>query len=161
LHSINILKEKHPGIRYLLVGKYDAPEKTRVDAIIKNLGLSGHVIFTGFIPEDELAAHYNIADCYIMPSKKEGFGIVFIEAMYYGKPVIAGNTDGSVDALDHGNFGILVNPDDISEITNAIVKVIRNPGEFVPDISTVLAKFSYPVYKENLRRPLKKSPLSP
>jgi glycosyltransferase involved in cell wall biosynthesis len=88
---------------------------------------------------------------------------VFIEAMYYGKLVIAGNKDGSVDALDHGRLGILVNPDDTVEITDAIVNVIRNGNDFVPDPEEVRKKFSYPVYKENLRRALTpgQSPLSP
>ena len=86
-----------------------------------------------------------------MPSKKEGFGIVFIEAMYYGKPVIAGNKDGSADALDNGNFGLLINPDDQQEISDAIVKVISNKTAFIPNLQDVMDKFSYPVYKNKLR----------
>jgi glycosyltransferase involved in cell wall biosynthesis len=58
-----------------------------------------------------------------MPSKKEGFGIVFIEAMYYGKPVIAGNKDGSVGRFVKWPFGLLIDPDDQEEITSAIIKV--------------------------------------
>lgn len=146
------LKESYPSIKYLLVGKYDQKEKSRVDALISALDLQDNIIFTGFIPDEEISAHYNIADLYIMPSKKEGFGIVFIEAMYYGKPVIAGNKDGSSDALSNGKFGLLVNPDDREEINNAIIKVINNRTAFVPDRQEVLDKFSYPVYKEKLRK---------
>lgn len=94
LHAVKDLKDTYPGIKYLVVGKYDAGEKKRLDAMVQSLDLTDQVIFTGFIPDEEVAAHYSIADIYIMPSKKEGFGIVFIEAMYYGKPVIAGNKDG-------------------------------------------------------------------
>jgi phosphatidyl-myo-inositol dimannoside synthase len=154
LYAIKKLIEKYPGIKYLIVGKYDAVEKLRVDKIIASLGLQGNIIFSGFIPDEEMAAHYSIADLYIMPSKKEGFGIVFIEAMYYGKPVIAGNKDGSMDALCNGKFGLLINPDDEEEITNAIIKVINDKTGFVPNIQEVMDKFSYPVYKENLRRVL-------
>jgi len=151
LYAIKELKDKYPLIKYLVVGKYDEAEKLRVDKIISELELQDNIIFTGFIPDEELAAHYSIADLYIMPSKKEGFGIVFIEAMYYGKPVIAGNKDGSVDALDNGKFGLLINPDDKQEITNAIIKVISNKTAFIPNLQEVMAKFSYPVYKEKLR----------
>ena len=74
------------------------------------MNLSESVIFTGYVKDEEVAAHFSIADIYIMPSTKEGFGIIFIEAMFYGKPVIAGNKDGSADALQNGTLGILVNP---------------------------------------------------
>ena len=113
--------------------------------------LQQQVIIAGFIPADELAAHFALADLYIMPSHKEGFGIVFIEAMFYGKPVIAGNADGSAEALDNGKLGILINPDDTEQITNAVIAVLENKHAFIPNIQQVMDKFSYPVYKKNLR----------
>ena len=152
LYAIKNLKELYPTIKYLVVGKYDAKEKKRLDNIIKILQLENNIIFTGFIPDDELAPHYDLADLYIMPSKKEGFGIVFIEAMYYGKPVIAGNKDGSVDALCNGKLGLLVDPDSKEEITAAIKKVISNKAAYIPRQQDVLEKFGYPVYKENMKR---------
>ena len=151
LYAIKNLKQAYPKIKYLLAGKYDAVEKQRVDAISAELGIQHNIIFTGFIADEDLAALYHIADIYIMPSKKEGFGIVFIEAMYYGKPVIAGNKDGSADALDNGNFGLLINPDDQQEISDAIVKVISNKTAYIPNLQDVMDKFSYPVYKNKLR----------
>ncbi len=151
VHAVKELKQQYPGIRYLIVGKYDAAEKSRMESLIEQHGLSANIIFTGFIPEAELAGHYNLGDCYIMPSKKEGFGIVFIEAMFYGKPVIAGNKDGSVDALDHGKLGILVDPDNQQEITTAIKNVIDNRTAHIPDRKLVLEKFGYNVYREKLR----------
>ena len=81
----------------------------------------------------------------------EGFGIVFIEAMHYGLPVIAGNRDGSADALNNGKFGQLINPDDHKEIANAIEKIINNKNAFKPNQKELMDKFSYAVYKENLK----------
>ena len=92
--------------------------------MIKKRGLQQQVIFTGFVPDEELADHFNLADIYIMPSEKEGFGIVFIEAMFYHKPVIAGNKDGSVDALLNGSLGLLVNPESLDEVTCALIRMI-------------------------------------
>jgi glycosyltransferase involved in cell wall biosynthesis len=152
MQAVHDMKEKYPTTKYLLVGKYDAIEKQRLDELISRLCLKDQIILTGFIPDEELAAHYALADLYIMPSQKEGFGIVFIEAMFYGKPVIAGNLDGSADALDNGNLGILVNPDDSREITAAIIKVMENKNGFIPNRQQVMDKFSYPVYKEKLRK---------
>ena len=86
-------------------------KKLFIDTLLKKLDIPDTVVMPGFIPDDELEAHFAMSDMYVMPSRKEGFGIVFIEAMYYGLPVIAGNMDGSVDALLNGELGQLVNPD--------------------------------------------------
>ena len=130
------------------MGKYDAAEKERLDNLIHDLGIDGRVFFTGFVPDDDLADHYNMADVYIMPSEKEGFGISFIEAMYYGKPVIAGNRDGTTDALVDGRLGVLVDPRSQEEITGAIRKVIEDVSAFTPDRELLMEHFSYEVYRE-------------
>jgi len=150
LYAIYQLQAQYPGLKYLLVGKYDKEEKLWLDGIIADLGLRNNIIFTGFIPDDEIAAHFQLADLYVMPSKFEGFGIVFIEALYYGKPVIAGNKDGSADALCNGKLGMLVNPDETEEITSAIAQVLKNKNAFIPDHQEVIARFSFEKYKENL-----------
>ena len=147
LHSIKDLITSYPGIRYLIVGKYDEEERHRLEIIIDELGIKPYVVFAGFVPDEELNKHYQLSDIYIMPSKKEGFGIVFIEALYYGKPVIAGNKDGSTDALRDGDFGLLVNPDDTAEITSSIVRVLSNRERYIPNHQQLLAHFSFDVYK--------------
>ena len=119
--------------------------------IIPQLQLEDTVTIAGYIPDVELADHFAMADGYIMPSTKEGFGIVFIEAMYYGLPVIAGNADGSVDALLHGALGLLVKPDSVKEIKEAIEKMLQNKDAHIPDRELLLQTFSYGAYKEKLR----------
>ncbi|MEJ7820838.1 MAG: glycosyltransferase family 4 protein [Chitinophagaceae bacterium] len=151
IESMSSLIEEFPNIRYLIVGNYDQSEKKRLDRLINNYNLKANITFTGFIPDDELAAHYKLADLYVMPSKGEGFGIVFIEAMFYGLPVIAGNTDGSVDPLCNGKLGQLINPDDAIELTAAIKRVIKNSVAFKPDVNLLMQNFSYPIYKKNLK----------
>ncbi len=150
MKAVHDLKAQYPTIKYLMVGKYDRQEKNRIDAIIDRLNLKNHIVLAGFIPDEELAAHFSLANLYIMPSRKEGFGIVFIEAMFYGKPVIAGNMDGSVDALKNGAFGLLVNPTDQQQITDGIREVILNKEKYIPKHEEVMAHFSYDVYKEKL-----------
>jgi glycosyltransferase involved in cell wall biosynthesis len=68
-----------------------------------------------------------------MPSKQEGFGIVFLEALACGKPVIAGNRDGSKEALLDGKLGVLVDPDNINEIAEAIINILLKnaPTQFL------------------------------
>ncbi|MEO9145242.1 MAG: asparagine synthase (glutamine-hydrolyzing) [Ginsengibacter sp.] len=154
IESLKKLHETNEHIKYLIVGKYDEEEKLRLDSIISKAGLQQDVIFTGFVDDEELAGHFNIADIYIMPSEKEGFGIVFIEAMYYNKPVIAGNKDGSTDALLNGDLGLLVNPESIEEVTAAIRKVADCENQYLPNRQLLMDHFSFPVYKEKWREVL-------
>ena len=148
IESLKKLSLSHPRIKYLIVGRYDDEEKERLDKIIAESGLRQQVIFAGFVPDNELADHFNLADVYVMPSEKEGFGIVFIEAMYYRKPVIAGNKDGSVDALLNGRLGMLVNPESLDEVAGAVTKMICSPEKYRPDEKLLMENFSFPVYRE-------------
>ena len=91
---------------------------------LQDRGLTDSVILAGYIPEHELCAFYNLCDVFAMPSKGEGFGIVFLEALACGKPVIAGNKDGSVDAVLNGELGVLVDPESVDEIAKALAGVI-------------------------------------
>jgi glycosyltransferase involved in cell wall biosynthesis len=113
-------------IRFIVVGKGE--DRARLEALASVLGVRRLVTFAGFVPDNELADHYRLADVFAMPSTGEGFGIVFLEAMACGTPVVAGNRDGSVDALDHGRLGTLVDPNDIGAIAEGIAGVLRNEG---------------------------------
>lgn len=146
-----------PGIRYLLAGKYDAVEKAKLDKLIHELGLQDKVVLPGFVPDEDLAALFTMADVYVMPSSKEGFGIVFIEAMYYGLPVIAGNKDGSTDALLNGKLGLLVNPQSVTDIKEAIEKILNDPQRYRPDAKLLQEHFSYEQYKRNVNALLERN----
>jgi glycosyltransferase involved in cell wall biosynthesis len=152
LEALASLKTTIPNIRYLVAGRYDAKEKSLLDEKVIELGLQDIVIIPGFIPENEIAAHFTLADIYIMPSKKEGFGIVFIEAMFYGLPIIAGNKDGSTDALLNGKLGLLVDPDNVNEIASAVRKISSDNVSFIPDRFILAENFSYEAYKNKLEQ---------
>lgn len=156
LESMSTLVREFPNIKYLIVGKYDKSEKERLDILIDNYNLKDKIIFTGFVLDEALAAHYKLANVYVMPSKGEGFGIVFIEAMFYKLPVIAGNSDGSVDPLLNGKLGQLVNPDNAEELTVAIKNVILRSCAFKPDQNLLIQNFSYSIYKEKLKVAIEK-----
>jgi len=115
--------EEIPNARYVLGGFGDDME--RIKRLIKDNDLDAGVVLAGFVPPSETADYYNLCDIFVMPSRQEGFGIVFIEALACGKPVIAGNQDGSCDALLNGQLGILVDPFDTHEIAVAICKVLN------------------------------------
>lgn len=141
-----------PGAVYLLCGKYRPAEKERVDDLIRWHGLEKSVVVPGFVKDEELIDHYLLADVFVMPSKNEGFGIVFIEALACGLPVIAGNQDGSVEALRHGELGILVNPEEVSEIGCALTVTLTNPAtDKAHQQAQVAGHFGFKPYKQRLR----------
>lgn len=118
------IKKEVPNVKYLLVG--GGGGRDRIKDLAHKLGVSDGLIMPGFVPDDELVDYYSLADVFVMPSKKEGFGIVFLEALACGIPVVAGNRDGSVDALQDGKVGILVNPDDVDTIADALIGVLQS-----------------------------------
>lgn len=113
-------------VRYLIVGH--GTDRRNLESVVRELGLHESVTFAGFVPDIELAEHYRLADVFAMPSTGEGFGIVFLEAMACGTPVLAGNRDGSVDALDGGRLGRLVDPIDVDSIAEGLIALLRRDG---------------------------------
>ncbi|MEB0260649.1 MULTISPECIES: glycosyltransferase family 4 protein [unclassified Mucilaginibacter] len=127
IKALAALKHKFPGIKYILAGNYDELEGIRVKQLIEENGVTEQVILTGFIKEEELPDHFLTADLFVLPSKKEGFGIVFIEALACGLPVICGNSDGSIDAIRNGELGTAINTDDEQELEDCITKHLAQP----------------------------------
>jgi len=145
-----------PGAKYILVGRGD--DLDRVTCSIKAKGLVDSVILAGFVPQEELPAHYALCDVFAMPSKKEGFGIVFLEALSCGRPVVAGNKDASVNALKNGELGLLVDPDDTNAIAEATISVLKktaaSPLLFDPDElrRRVTGYFGQEAFRRHVRR---------
>jgi len=122
INSLTQVIKKYQNVHYLIVGSGNDSE--RVQRLIAKKKLEKYVTLTGFIRDDELPSMYNFSDIYAMPSTNEGFGIVFIEALLSGIPVLGGNADGTKDALDGGKLGILVNPYDSEELINSLVLML-------------------------------------
>jgi asparagine synthase (glutamine-hydrolysing) len=114
-----------PGLVYLVAG--EGSDRPRLQAKASELGLNGHVVFAGYVPEEEKADHYRLADAFVMPSSGEGFGFVFLEALACGTPVVASRTDGGREALRDGMLGRLVDPSNAEELAHAICQSIAAP----------------------------------
>ncbi|MBB2144114.1 glycosyltransferase [Pedobacter sp. LMG 31464] len=157
-NTISILPQlikKYPEVVYLIAGKSDEEEKLRLEKLIIKHQIADHIKLIGFIDEAEITDHFLLSDIFVMPSKKEGFGIVFIEAMASGLCVVAGNKDGSVDALKNGELGKLVNPDDSNEIEKTLNELLKSPLDHEEKIAlqkSVLKAFSYEKYRESIRK---------
>lgn len=119
------IRARHPQAAYLVVG--DGDDRARLQAKAQRMGLQSHVRFTGSIPEASKAAHYRLADCFVMPGRGEGFGIVYLEALACGVPVVASRADGSFEAVREGRLGEVADPEDPSSILTAIDAALQRP----------------------------------
>ncbi|QSJ15036.1 glycosyltransferase family 4 protein [Nostoc sp. UHCC 0702] len=122
IRALPQIAQVFPEVKYLVIGRGD--DQPRLAQLAKDLGVSSRVVFAGFIPTEQLMAHYHLADAYIMPSQ-EGFGIVYLEAMACGIPVLSGDDDGSADPLADGKLGWRVphrNPDAVAAACIEILK---------------------------------------
>jgi glycosyltransferase involved in cell wall biosynthesis len=123
LEALPQIRKAIPDIHYIIAGKGD--DQLRLEALIEKMQLQDCVTLAGFVPDDELCDYYNLCDVFAMPSKLEGFGIVYLEALACGKPTLGGNQDGAIDALCYGELGALVDPDDMDEIAQTLIQILQ------------------------------------
>lgn len=127
LRSLSRVIKEVPDMLYLIGGTGEYEEKLR--QLSHELGLDKYVRFLGYIDDSELPYIYYLADVFIMASRElangdvEGFGMVFLEANLYGKPVIGGRSGGVASAVKDNYSGLLVKPDDEAEISASIIKL--------------------------------------
>jgi glycosyltransferase involved in cell wall biosynthesis len=144
LEALPEIARNRPRLAYLVVG--EGPDRTRLEAKAAALGVASRTIFAGRIPEEEKAAHYRLADAFVMPGRGEGFGIVFLEAMACGVPAVGSLVDGSREALRDGALGILVDPGDRAGIVAGILAALDRAKGVPPG----LAYFSKPRFIERV-----------
>ena len=118
-----------PNLVYLIVG--NGKDKDRLQELALQLKVLDHVTMCRDIPDTNLPSYYDIADVLIMPARQigsdiEGFGIVYLEANAFSKPVIAGKSGRVGDAVLDGQTGILVDPENVNQIAQAITKLLTD-----------------------------------
>ncbi len=111
-----------PTIKYLIIGRGD--DRPRLESLAQELGVGDRVVFAGFVPTENLVEHYRLADVYVMPSQ-EGFGIVYLEAMACGVPVVSGDADGSADPLQDAKLGWRVPHRDPHAVARACIEILQ------------------------------------
>ena len=104
-------------------------------------------MFTGFVPEEQKADYYRLADAYVMPSRGEGFGIVFLEALACGLPVMGSIADGGREALLNGALGCFVDPADQADVVRGVLDTLsRGTGH----VQEGLNSYSRPVFGQRV-----------
>lgn len=144
------------NVHYILVG--EGNDRPRIERLIEQLDVKPYVTLAGFVNDAELVDYYNLCDVFAMPSLGEGFGIVYLEALACGKPVLGGDRDGAVDALCHGELGVLVNPHDVDEIADRLIEILKkgypNSLFYQPQVlrEKVISIYGFASYQERLNR---------
>jgi len=154
IKALPLLKDKIPNIKYSVIGKGDDVE--RLEKLADDLNVTKYVDFLGFV--DDINAYYQHCDIYTLPSKKEGFGIVYLEAMQYKKPVIAVNYGGPTDVVLDGETGFLCEYDDVQYLVKKI-KILHDDSSLSQIIGEngyqrLIENFTFQKYRKRLEEVL-------
>ena len=124
LQAVALLIDKYPDLKYQIIG--DGPEKDCLKKLAVDLGINDRVEFLGRLAHKEVIKYMAKADIFSLPSWNEGFGVVYIEAMSQGRPVIGCKGEGIEDFVEDRKTGILVKPKNVDSLVKAIDYLLSN-----------------------------------
>ncbi|MES3001677.1 MAG: glycosyltransferase family 4 protein [Pseudomonadota bacterium] len=136
------LTRSSPSLTYLVVG--DGDDRARLEAKASSLGVADRVIFTGLVDEADKASYLRLADAFVLPGRGEGFGIVYLEALACGVPVVGSQLDGSREALRDGELGELADPTDLGNVRSCVERALKKPRGILPG----LKYYEWPRFKQ-------------
>ena len=147
---------ENKNVKVLVLG--DGKLRKDYEKMVKALGLTGRVQFAGYVEAKLMVSYYNLADLFILPSinSSEAFGIVLIEAMACGKPVLASNLKGVRSVVDVGINGLLVEPKNSRDIADKIKYLVNHPEKLrlfgENGLKSVEQKYRWSVIINNLEK---------
>ena len=124
LEAVALLKASGVDLEYTVVG--DGDDRRRLGRLCVNLGLQDSVRFLGAVSYEVLGREYGSCDVFVLPSSREGLGIVYLEAMSYGKPVVALHAGGVADVVVHETNGLLVSEQTAEAVGAAIGRLAKD-----------------------------------
>lgn len=146
MEALPALAERVPDLAYLICGSGD--DRARLEQKADVLGVRDRVVFAGYVPESEKADHYRLADAFVMPGSGEGFGIVYLEALACGVPVVASTLDASREAVRDGELGAVVDPRDPADLRRGILQALAAERQ----VPAGLAYFSFDQFRNRWHR---------
>lgn len=126
------LADEFPDLRFTVIGNdaikgpSGATYRELYERSEAGRRLRDRIRFTGVVEEDELALRYAGCDIFVAPSRYESFGLILLEAMMFGKPVVACDVGGMARIVEHERNGLLVPPGDASALREAIARLVRS-----------------------------------
>lgn len=135
IRALDSLRNTHPDLTYLIAGGWalNTSNESHLKNLVRELALSDHVVFTGYIPDADLPAIYRLGDVFVLAGREvksrgwvEGFGISLLEAAASGLPIVTTAAGGALDAVTASN-AIIVSEDDPGATADAIARVVDDP----------------------------------
>jgi glycosyltransferase involved in cell wall biosynthesis len=123
-----LVLKRIPDAELWIAGEGDLRQDLEITA--KNLGLANQVRFWGKISEDEKEALLTRCSCLALPSRAEGFGLVYLEAMRMGRPCLVSTIDAGREVVNPPQAGIAANPDDPQELANSVCRLLSDGAEW-------------------------------
>lgn len=127
IRAIKVLLKKYPNLYYVVVG--DGPLRKPLETLTHQLNLEKYIKFVGQQPHSKVMEYMANCTVFSLPSWREGFGIVYLEAMAHGKPVVACRGEGIEDVIEHGNTGMLAKPQDVDSLVDALDFLLSHPSK--------------------------------
>jgi len=124
ISAIPIIKKSIPDACLYIAGA--GKEEAKLKNLVKELNVEGNVKFLGFITEEEKYAYYKSIDIFVLPSLFEPFGIVLLEAMACGKPIVASNVGGIPYIVEDGKTGLLFESENVEDLAEKIVTLLKD-----------------------------------
>mgnify|MGYP000002912637 CR=1 FL=1 len=119
IHAVNQAHAEGVDVEYIVIG--DGKDRQRLETIVKDVDAGDVVEFLGHVSDRRLIEEFERADVFAMPSSGEGFGLVYLEAMHYGLPLIASPEGGASHVIRDQVNGLEVQYGDVRELANAII----------------------------------------
>lgn len=146
VEAMPAIRREHPAARLRVVGTGD--DQPRLTALAHALGVADSVDFLGGVGDDVLHAEYAACDCFALPSRKEGFGLVYLEAMAHGKACIAARAGGAPEVINDA-VGVLVEYGDVPALAAAVSELVRHPRDSEV-VRRHAATFAFPAFQRRL-----------
>ena len=148
IEALPAIRREIPAARLRIVGRGD--DLPRLHAAAKRLHVEPAINFLGYVSDEELKRELAACRLFALPSQKEGFGLVFLEAMAHGKPCI-GTRDGGIPEVITPESGMLVNYGNVPELAASCIQALRRTWD-AQAIQNRAAEFSYPCFCDKLAR---------
>ena len=154
IRAVAALTGEFPALKLEIIG--DGPERAHLESLTSQLQISGRVSFSGRQSRQQVAAAMQRCTLFALPSRYEGLGCVYLEAMSAGKAIIGCRGQGIAEVVRHGSNGFLVGPDNDKELALAIAMLLRDPlrrrNIGVAARDTILDRYTLAQQAENLIR---------
>jgi phosphatidylinositol alpha-1,6-mannosyltransferase len=126
IEALPAVLERHPQAQLVFVGPGD--DRARLEEAARRSGIGRSVVFPGHVSAETLRRIYAQCYAFVMPSRQEGFGLVYLEAMNYAKPCLGCRQDGAEDVIADGETGVLIDdPRDIPELASQLIQLLGDP----------------------------------